>query len=529
MINKFLSILLLLCTLASLNVKAQSDDHNYIVKSSMLDEQGQNSAVSVEYYDGLGRKEQVVNNGAKPENASKALLARTIYDDKGNEWKKFLPVPVIGLEYQTNISYKHNDQKALSTITYDALNRPISATTPGSDMGGRGKKHEYLANKAYSVKKYIVSDDGALAQKGYYLEGALAWERITDEDNNVTDTYTDLLGQKVLERHATSKGMVDTYFVYNDCSKLCYVLQPMYQQEADLDKFAFQYRYDHRGRMVEKTIPGCEKTTYTYDDADRLLTMQDGEMRKKGLARHYAYDGLGRMTEQTLYQGNAVYCSEQRNYYDGDYSLINGSTLTAEARSTLAYSGNMGITSAQRNELGNTFTCVQTQLASDGTEIVTAMYYDQKGRVVEKNSKLLDNHLRREQFTYTFPGKVLTHTIMDYKGTKEVFRSVTTNNYDAATGILISIDVTTSNNGGNEVEKRIATYEYDDYGRVCSTAHGSAIQTTEYDVRDWPKMLSSANFNERLSYTDYFFNGNVSKIFCTGPYYDYSYSLITMG
>ena len=32
--NRFFSILLLLCTLASLDVKAQSDDHNYIVKSS---------------------------------------------------------------------------------------------------------------------------------------------------------------------------------------------------------------------------------------------------------------------------------------------------------------------------------------------------------------------------------------------------------------------------------------------------------------------------------------------------------------
>ena len=438
--NKFLSILLMLCTLASLDVKAQSDDHNYIVKSSMQDEQGQNSVVIVEYYDGLGRKEQVVTNEVTPENPSKALLSRTIYDDRGNEWKKFLPVTTIGLEYQTNVSYKHNDSEALSAITYDALDRPTFATTPGSDMRGRGKKHEYLANKANSVKKYVVADDGSLVQKGYYLEAALSWERITDEDNNVTDIYTNLLGQKVLERYVMAQGAVDTYFVYNDCYKLCYVLQPMYQQEADLDKFAFQYRYDNRGRMVEKTIPGCEKISYTYDDADRLLTMQDGEMRKKGLSRHYAYDGLGRMTAQALYQGNAIYGIEQRNYYDGDYSLIsdNGNTLSAEARNMLAYSGVMGVTSAQRKELGNTFACVQTQLASDGTDIVTAMYYDRKGRVMEKNSKLLDNHLRREQFSYTFTGKVLTHTILDYKGAKEVFRSVTTNNYDAATGILTS-------------------------------------------------------------------------------------------
>ena len=101
-----------------------------------------------------------------------------------------------------------------------------------------------MANKANSVKKYIVAEDGTLVQKGYYLEAALSWERITDEDNNVTDIYTNLLGQKVFERHVMTQGMVDTYFV----------------------------------------------------------------------SRHYAYDGLGRMTAQALYQGNAIYGIEQRNY-----------------------------------------------------------------------------------------------------------------------------------------------------------------------------------------------------------------------
>lgn len=194
MTNRILSTLVLLCTLASLDVKAQSDDHNYIVKSSMQDEQGKNSVVTVEYYDGLGRKEQVVTNGVKPGYPTKTLLSRTIYDDRGNEWKKFLPVPTTGLDYQTNISYKHDDSKVLSAITYDALDRPVFATTPGSDMGGKGKKHEFLANKTNSVKKYTVSDDGTLAQKDYYLEGALSWERITDEDNNATDMFNSIFG-----------------------------------------------------------------------------------------------------------------------------------------------------------------------------------------------------------------------------------------------------------------------------------------------------------------------------------------------
>ena len=84
MANKILSILLILCTLASLDAKAQSDDHNYIAKSSMQDEQGKNSVVTVEYYDGLGRKEQVVSNGVTPENLSKDLLTPSTMTEATN-------------------------------------------------------------------------------------------------------------------------------------------------------------------------------------------------------------------------------------------------------------------------------------------------------------------------------------------------------------------------------------------------------------------------------------------------------------
>lgn len=57
--------------------------------------------------------------------------------------EKILSVPTTRLDYQTNISYKHDDSKALSAITYDALDRPVFATTPGSDMGGKGKSMNF--------------------------------------------------------------------------------------------------------------------------------------------------------------------------------------------------------------------------------------------------------------------------------------------------------------------------------------------------------------------------------------------------
>lgn len=504
---------------------AQSDVRNYVVKHVMQDEEGKHSVTTVEYYDGLGRKEQVVNDGVVPGSASHSLLSRTLYDGAGREGMKFLPVSVSGLDYQSNLLYKYDDKQALFVTSYDALNRPISVSTPGSDMGEHSKKYYHWANEANTVKRYIVSADGDLLLDGYYSEGELMWERMVDEDSNVTDIYTDILGQKVLERHALGKGTADTYFVYNDCNRLCYVLQPMYQLEENLDRYAFRYHYNERGLVSEKTIPGCDKITYTYDQADRLLAMQDGEMRKKGVVLHHAYDGLGRLKTRTLNFGKATTRAEQEIFYDGNYSFLNvyENALTSGNKNVLVYSGQMGMTSAQNHDFGKSFVCGSIMRSSDGSPIFTAIYYDRKGRVVEKNSKLLGSHFRREQFTYTFIGKLLTHTVVDYEQDKEVLHSVTTNNYDTATGLLTSKDVSISVGGASYVNRRVANYEYDEYGRISSITHGSVAQTTIYDVRDWPIELSSSNFTEELTYTPVNYNGKVSSIHYVGPSYDYYY------
>ena len=48
--------------------------------------------------------------------------------------------------------------------------------------------------------------------------------------------------------------------------RLAFVLQPMYQSTADADKYAFRYKYDSRGRIVEKKVPGADAVTYVYDN-----------------------------------------------------------------------------------------------------------------------------------------------------------------------------------------------------------------------------------------------------------------------
>lgn len=526
--SKLISIILSLCFFTLQSVLAQTAERNYIMRQSVLDEQGTYAVTQVEYYDAVGQKVQSLSNCIKPASPNNSLLTRTDFDNKGRVWRSFLPVATSGLEYQQSPSTKYNDNNALSETTYDALNRPINITTPGSDMGGRGKRHRHLANEANTVKKYSVDANGSLTQGGYYQSGELRWEQITDENNNVTDIYTDFLGQKVLERHKPNdNSYADTYFVYNDCSRLCYVLQPMFQSEPDITKYAFKYRYNARGLIEEKTAPGSEPVTYTYDSADRMVTMQDGEMRQKGRTMHYAYDGMGRISTVTVKSQDSIVSTEKRVYYDGDYSFIDNSDiqLTEDARTMLRYSRTMGVTSAMSGRLGYTFTCGTIERASNGTDIVTALYYDSNGRVVEKNYTGLSTHLRREQFTYTFTDKILTHKVIDYVGQQEVFRSVTTNTYDTQTDILTATSISTSVNGTSTEERVTASYTYDEYGRIASETHGSAVQATTYDVRDWPTRLESDNFSEQITYTGRYYNGSANSIRYTGPGFDYSYRL----
>ncbi len=49
--------------MAAFSAMCQDSGHNYIVRRVMLDTLGVNTAETVTYYDGLGRKEEVVQRG----------------------------------------------------------------------------------------------------------------------------------------------------------------------------------------------------------------------------------------------------------------------------------------------------------------------------------------------------------------------------------------------------------------------------------------------------------------------------------
>ena len=302
------AITIILCTFALTEALAQSLDQNFIATKKMINAQG-GYIESVQYFDGLGYP--TVAATTTGENGSTAYTLTT-YDGKRREEKQYLPT-VIGssLNYvspediMNASSAFHGDGTAYTQNHYDALDRVTSTDLPGQEWWSNNKTNgtEYSANTDADKVKHYEAPIGVNSltraedtDYTYYPAGTLRKEINHDADGKTVTTFTNLFGEKVLERTAAG----DTYYVYNDLGQLRYVLTPKYQSDQNKGRCAYEYRYDARGRVVKKILPGCEYIQYWYDKADRLLYMQDATLRSKGKYRFMLYDALGRLCVQGL-------------------------------------------------------------------------------------------------------------------------------------------------------------------------------------------------------------------------------------
>ena len=109
-------------------------------------------------------------------------------------------------------------------------------------------------NGVLSCKYYKVNSSGNLEIEGNYRPASLYVTMQTDEDGNVSYVFTDMRGKQILTRQLSDNISHDTYYIYDDLDNLRFVLSPMYQQKADIDLYAYQYRYDDRGRCIYNQV-----------------------------------------------------------------------------------------------------------------------------------------------------------------------------------------------------------------------------------------------------------------------------------
>ncbi len=378
-------------------------------------------------------------------------------------------------------------------------------------------------------------------------------------------------------------------YVYDDFGLLRFVIPPKaidkigsdtQISQSISDSLVFSYKYDERHRMIEKKIPGADSIYMIYDKRDRLVASQDGIRRNNNEWFFTKYDALNRpiltgiwedtqsltqdslqsvvdtITGQYLYEesGSTVHDYTNRafpdesdadnyltvTYYD-NYSFIDDSTyyfvtspdsfpnLTEESTYTKSL-----------------ITGSKTKVLTDDTWLLSVMYYDDYGRVIQTVS---DNHfggIERLLNKYDFVGKVLKirHAhFSDASGTDSlvIWKDYA---YDHAGRLLKEYEEIEGDTGNGRI--LLTKNEYNELGELIEkNLHATNSQETNflqeidysYNIRGWLKKINDPTnistsgdlFGLELLYdtindlttltAEEQFNGNISAIKWTGAHY----------
>ena len=531
---------ILLLSVCGVVAQAQSPTKNYILGRQMLDANGSQAITTISYYDDFGNEDEVATTGLGGQ--GKYAYTKKEYSVPGQVVKEWIPGATSSdggyLDAPSFISSScsfFKDSYPFVTNEYDALGRVVSTMQPGANWANahRAVRKCYGTNAENSVRKYVVSSSGALEQAGFYAPGALSLEMTIDEDGNTLQVFTDVVGRKMLERRADSN---DTYCIYDDLGLLRFVLSPSYQEEANLEKYGYEYRYDQRGRCVWKRLPGCEYQQLWYDNADNLMFSQNGEQRRKGIYVFHLYDHVKRLVLQgtttavnadcpsalvSLNVSEAGLCNSgysspnslglrneqllQANYYD-NHNFLSGQL----ARQVSSHSLAANQITKEEYSMGSLTGSVSAD--TNGNPLVSVYYHDMRGQVIESKQTMPDDALLSQTMSYSFTKKLLS--IVSTINKDGVIMKVTqSNTYNEHNDKIETMTLQVGN-----ITRTVASYSYDDIGRVVSvnrSGNAGSVHHT-YNIRNWLKETKSDGFMQSLYYeTDGenpCFNGNISRM-----------------
>jgi RHS repeat-associated protein len=447
------------------------------------------------------------------------------------------------------------------------LNRVVTQYGPGNawQSSYHGIETQYLTNTQsapYNCKRYSAGSADTPTENGTYAPAQLYVNETTDEDGHVSYTFTDKLRQVLLTRQMDGTTAHDTYYVYDDRGNLRFVLPPKYQDAPNttgLAQYAYQYKYDHRKRMIAKKLPGAEWIYYIYDKDDRLIFTQDGVQRAKstpewtfsisdafgrtvltGTCTHslsYTSNPLGNTGVYANYSGTSastmgytvsgVTLTNAKvftaNYYDTySFRSLSGFSNSHLAYNTSAgtdYQTRYGVDSSTYHHKGK-LTGTAVALLDDATTptyLYTAMYYDDRGRVIQTNAtNQFSGGYEKEYIAYNFVGQPVKRKHVHYKGSGSTQTEDYAYTYDQAGRLL-----TTKHklNGGSE--QTLVDNGYDDLGRLTQNSrNGDAelMSNYTYNIRSWLKTITGILFSDTLYYNDTYagstarYNGNIGAM-----------------
>ncbi|MGM9475209.1 DUF6443 domain-containing protein [Pedobacter sp. GSP4] len=495
------------------------------------------------YTDGFGRAQQVIAVGGSPN--GKDLVQHRSYDNMGRESIGYLPYAsannngafranALGEQtsfYNTSGQKTATDANPFSQQLFE--NSPLQRVLRQGSVGAGFQPGEHDKILAYGTNTNAETvrrwqPDGSDA--GTWPVGTLNVTTITDESGAKAAVYTDAAGQTILKRQWFGQGGVswlNTYYVYDDLGQLLFIIPPKATAfmetvgnyslvQTELAKLIFSYVYDEKGRPIARTVPGGTPVYMVYDRMDRMILVQDGNLRAQGKWNYIKYDSRQTPISQGIYtDGNSRAALQAYvlglNYSNGYFEVRNGDAATGYYSNNtfptvnlepLAYSyfddydldGNgaadfafqaQGLGEGQVSEnIAGLPTVVRKRTVGNGLSNIwlsSVMFYDRKGQLIQtrSNNQLDVNLASVKTFVRDFTGKTTLTKISHSAAT-----TVTIQTAYAFDHMDRLKTVDESYNGAAAI--RVAAYEYNELGQLVdkklhsTNGGGSYLQSVDY-------------------------------------------------
>ena len=295
---------------------------------------------ATQYSDGLGRTLQTVIKEITPGSSPKDFVGINLYNEFGMQQYHYMPYASTDNSGNFKMDPFTNEASFLQTKypgeqvfyskkEYEAspLKRTLKSYAQGNSWAGsnRGREIKYEFNttvdavRVWTIPYNNLPEDNYPTSGAEYAAGELNKYILIDEDGKASVEYVDKEGKLILKKVQVSalstpgdysgySSWLSTYYVYDDFNMLRFIITPKAVKEMlsqttvtwnlktpDVaSNLCFWYAYDQRGRLISKKTPDADWSYMVYDNRDRLVFLQDGNMRlhKQWLAT--LYDELNR-------------------------------------------------------------------------------------------------------------------------------------------------------------------------------------------------------------------------------------------
>ena len=374
-----------------------------------------------------------------------------------------------------------------------------------------------------------------------------------------------------------------------DLSNYQNVFTPPVINQTQLDDLAYQYKYDHLNRLIEKKIPGKDWEYIVYDKLDRPVLTQDKNLKDTNTWLFTKYDVFGRVVYTGIYAhtsnmdqkamqthfdnqnstASSMYESKvtQGTGYQNSYYTDTNFPTAAEVL-TINYYDNYnfdlaggvsemshGMTPTSMLKGLSTGSKVKVLDTATNHWITTITYYDDKGSpiyIYSHNDYLQTTDKVKNQLD--FVGTVLLSNSTHDKTNHSTITTTDTFTYDHVNRL-----VSQKQNINNQGDELIAKNHYDALGQLIKKDVGNTealpLQEVDYtyNIRGWLKTINDPtnlqldgdlfsfglNYNTpngpttSTTYNKPLYNGNISHAYwktdnesSTLRHYSYNYDAL---